>query len=157
MFSVIKKRIEFGSQCSRFYKVVLIGDSGVGKSYIILIILFPSIVLSIYYHLVTVCAAENISHLCFDAHWLIVEYLFAVLSWFTCNEFNLESKSTLGVEFATRSINVDGKTVKAQIRDTGKPLSCEAATLHALDWYRFVMNSGPRMLLSYYFHVSTLV
>jgi len=40
------------------------------------------------------------------------------LSRFTRNEFNLESKSTIGVEFATRSINVDGKTVKAQIWDT---------------------------------------
>lgn len=46
---------------------------------------------------------------------------FAVLSRFTRNEFNLESKSTIGVEFATRSINVDGKTVKAQIWDTGMP------------------------------------
>jgi len=56
------------------FKVVLIGDSGVGKS--------------------------------------------NLLSRFTRNEFNLESKSTIGVEFATRSINVDGKTVKAQIWDT---------------------------------------
>ena len=30
----------------------------------------------------------------------------------------LQSKSTIGVEFATRSIQVDGKTVKAQIWDT---------------------------------------
>ena len=45
-----------------------------------------------------------------------------VLSRFTRNEFNLESKSTIGVEFATRSINVDGKTVKAQIWDTGELL-----------------------------------
>ncbi|KAG2129878.1 GTPase [Suillus bovinus] len=56
------------------FKVVLIGDSGVGKS--------------------------------------------NILSRFTRNEFNLESKSTIGVEFATRSITVDGKTVKAQIWDT---------------------------------------
>lgn len=41
-----------------------------------------------------------------------------VLSRFTRNEFNLESKSTIGVEFATRSINVDSKTIKAQIWDT---------------------------------------
>ncbi|MGH0121355.1 UNVERIFIED_CONTAM: hypothetical protein FKN15_032998 [Acipenser sinensis] len=41
-----------------------------------------------------------------------------LLSRFTRNEFNLESKSTIGVEFATRSINVEGKTVKAQIWDT---------------------------------------
>ena len=58
------------------FKVVLIGDSGVGKS--------------------------------------------NLLSRFTRNEFNLESKSTIGVEFATRSIKVDGKVVKAQIWDTGK-------------------------------------
>ncbi|KFD55072.1 hypothetical protein M513_03990 [Trichuris suis] len=56
------------------FKVVLIGDSGVGKS--------------------------------------------NLLSRFTRNEFNLESKSTIGVEFATRSICVDGKIVKAQIWDT---------------------------------------
>jgi len=56
------------------FKVVLIGDSGVGKS--------------------------------------------NLLSRFTRNEFNLESKSTIGVEFATRSIQVEGKIVKAQIWDT---------------------------------------
>ena len=41
-----------------------------------------------------------------------------LLSRFTRNEFMLESKSTIGVEFATRSIQVDGKTIKAQIWDT---------------------------------------
>lgn len=41
-----------------------------------------------------------------------------LLSRFTRNEFNLESKSTIGVEFATRSIQVDSKTIKAQIWDT---------------------------------------
>lgn len=56
------------------FKVVLIGDSGVGKS--------------------------------------------NLLSRFTKNEFSLESKSTIGVEFATRSIQVDDKVVKAQIWDT---------------------------------------
>jgi len=56
------------------FKVVLIGDSGVGKS--------------------------------------------NLLSRFTRNEFNLESKSTIGVEFATKSIQCDGKTIKAQIWDT---------------------------------------
>ena len=49
--------------------------------------------------------------------WKVAEYI--VLSRFTRNEFNLESKSTIGVEFATRSINVDSKVVKAQIWDTG--------------------------------------
>lgn len=56
------------------FKVVLIGDSGVGKS--------------------------------------------NLLSRFTRNEFSLESKSTIGVEFATRSIRCDDKIVKAQIWDT---------------------------------------
>ncbi|XP_022880576.1 ras-related protein RABA1f-like [Olea europaea var. sylvestris] len=41
-----------------------------------------------------------------------------LLSRFTRNEFSLESKSTIGVEFATRSIRVDDKVVKAQIWDT---------------------------------------
>jgi len=41
-----------------------------------------------------------------------------ILSRFTKNEFNLEAKSTIGVEFATRSINFDGKTIKGQIWDT---------------------------------------
>jgi len=56
------------------FKVVLIGDSAVGKS--------------------------------------------NLLSRFTRNEFNIESKSTIGVEFATRSVPCDGKTIKAQIWDT---------------------------------------
>ncbi|MBA0614379.1 hypothetical protein Godav_014683 [Gossypium davidsonii] len=56
------------------FKIVLIGDSGVGKS--------------------------------------------NLLSRFTRNEFCLESKSTIGVEFATRTLQVEGKTVKAQIWDT---------------------------------------
>ncbi|CAO3694821.1 unnamed protein product [Rhizopus microsporus] len=41
-----------------------------------------------------------------------------LLGQFTRNEFNLESKSTIGVEFATRSIQVDSKVIKAQIWDT---------------------------------------
>ncbi len=37
---------------------------------------------------------------------------------FTKNEFNPDSKSTIGVEFATRSISFDKKVIKAQIWDT---------------------------------------
>ena len=37
-----------------------------------------------------------------------------LLSRFTRNEFNLESKSTIGVEFATKSIQVDAKTIKGR-------------------------------------------
>ncbi|KAH0473106.1 MAG: hypothetical protein KVP17_003161 [Porospora cf. gigantea B] len=56
------------------YKVVLIGDSGVGKS--------------------------------------------NLLSRFTRDEFNKDTKSTIGVEFATKSVPIDDKVVKAQIWDT---------------------------------------
>ncbi|KAG1061292.1 hypothetical protein G6F42_027717 [Rhizopus arrhizus] len=59
------------------FKLVLIGDSGVGKS--------------------------------------------NLLSRFTTNEFNLESKSTIGVEFATKNIEIgttEKRSIKAQIWDT---------------------------------------
>jgi small GTP-binding protein len=55
-------------------KIVLIGDSGVGKT--------------------------------------------NLLSRFTRDQFNPESKSTIGVEFATKTMEIDGKNVKAQIWDT---------------------------------------
>jgi small GTP-binding protein len=55
-------------------KIVLIGDSGVGKT--------------------------------------------NLLSRFTRDQFNPESKSTIGVEFATKTLEVEGKHVKAQIWDT---------------------------------------
>ncbi|KAJ4749052.1 Ras-related protein Rab-11A [Rhynchospora pubera] len=56
------------------FKVVLIGDSGVGKS--------------------------------------------NLLSRFTRNVFSLDSKSTIGVEFASKSVQIEGKNIKAQIWDT---------------------------------------
>ena len=51
------------------FKIVLIGDSGVGKT--------------------------------------------NLLSRFTKNEFNMGCKPTIGVEFATKTVNVDGKSIKA--------------------------------------------
>ncbi|GMH04435.1 hypothetical protein Nepgr_006274 [Nepenthes gracilis] len=56
------------------FKIVLIGDSAVGKS--------------------------------------------QLLARFARNEFSLDSKATIGVEFQTRTITIDHKTVKAQIWDT---------------------------------------
>ncbi|KZV89036.1 ras-domain-containing protein [Exidia glandulosa HHB12029] len=56
------------------FKVVIIGDSGVGKT--------------------------------------------NLLSRFTRNEFSIDSKSTIGVDFATKFINISDKTVKAQLWDT---------------------------------------
>ena len=38
-----------------------------------------------------------------------------LLSRFTRNEFNLESKSTIGMEFATCSDQVNSKTMKAKV------------------------------------------
>lgn len=56
------------------FKIVLIGDSGVGKS--------------------------NLLHR------------------FTRNEFNLESKTTIGVEFSQKNVEIEGKNIRAQIWDT---------------------------------------
>ena len=56
------------------FKLVVVGDSGVGKS--------------------------------------------QLLSRFTNDEFDLDSKSTIGVEFSTRQIEHDGKTIEAQVWDT---------------------------------------
>lgn len=48
-----------------------------------------------------------------------------LLTRFTRNEFNRESKSTIGVEFATQTIQVEKKMIKAQIWDTGEvPIVC---------------------------------
>lgn len=41
-----------------------------------------------------------------------------ILSRFTKNEFCFDSKSTIGVEFQTRTVTIKGKVVKAQIWDT---------------------------------------
>jgi len=56
------------------FKLVLIGDSGVGKS--------------------------------------------NLLYRFTRNEFNLESKTTIGVEFSQKTVQIEGKTIRSQIWDT---------------------------------------
>ncbi|EPS70637.1 hypothetical protein M569_04122, partial [Genlisea aurea] len=41
-----------------------------------------------------------------------------LLSRYARNEFSLHSKATIGVEFQTQSLDIDGKEVKAQIWDT---------------------------------------
>ena len=41
-----------------------------------------------------------------------------LLTRFTANEFNIDSKSTIGVEFANRIVQIEGKKIKAQIWDT---------------------------------------
>lgn len=54
---------------------------------------------------------------------------------FTKNEIDLSSKSTIGVEFATRSVSIQGKIIKAQIWDTGK--SRAAPTIFLSFFLRF--------------------
>ncbi|CAF0765190.1 unnamed protein product [Didymodactylos carnosus] len=66
--------MESSGAADYIFKIVLTGDSGVGKS--------------------------------------------NLLSRFTRNEFSLESRSTIGVEFSTKEVQVDGKTIKVQIWDT---------------------------------------
>ncbi|KAL0443910.1 UNVERIFIED_CONTAM: Ras-related protein RABA1e [Sesamum latifolium] len=80
------------------FKVVLIGDSGVGKS--------------------------------------------NLLSRFTRNEFTLESKSTIGVEFATRSIRIDEKVVKAQIWDTAGQERLDLFAIFVVD-EQYLLMFGP--------------
>lgn len=41
-----------------------------------------------------------------------------LLTRYAKNEFNMHSKSTIGVEFQTQTMEIDGKEVKAQIWDT---------------------------------------
>ncbi|XP_073132040.1 ras-related protein RABA4d [Henckelia pumila] len=65
---------DFNQKIDYVFKIVLIGDSAVGKS--------------------------------------------QLLARFARNEFSLESKATIGVEFQTKTLVIDNKTVKAQIWDT---------------------------------------
>ena len=41
-----------------------------------------------------------------------------MLSRFTKNEFSHDSRTTIGVEFSTRTVQLSGFTIKAQIWDT---------------------------------------
>lgn len=63
-----------GAEPDYLLKIILVGDSGVGKT--------------------------------------------NILNQFVRNQFNPDSKATVGVEFTTKTVQIDGKTVKAQIWDT---------------------------------------
>ncbi|KAE8680588.1 Ras-related protein RABA4d [Hibiscus syriacus] len=65
---------DYNQKIDYVFKVVLIGDSAVGKS--------------------------------------------QLLARFARNEFNVDSKATIGVEFQTKTLVIDNKTVKSQIWDT---------------------------------------
>ena len=42
-----------------------------------------------------------------------------ILSRYTKDEFNIDSKATVGVEFASKCVTIDNKVIKAQIWDPG--------------------------------------
>merc|ERR1711915_365213 len=77
MGELFSMSIGWGAQEDEYnylFKVVLVGDSGVGKS--------------------------------------------CLLSRYAWDQFSLDTKSTIGVEFATKSVQIQGQTVKAQLWDT---------------------------------------
>lgn len=51
-----------------------------------------------------------------------------ILTRFTNNEFNSNSKTTIGVEFATKGVYIDNKYIKAQIWDTAGQEKFRAVT-----------------------------
>jgi small GTP-binding protein len=71
-------------EADHYDKIVLIGDSGVGKT--------------------------------------------NILRRFTRDRFNPDSKPTLGVDFGTKTLEIHGKSVKAQIWDTRGQERCRAVT-----------------------------
>lgn len=71
---------DYNQKIDYVFKVVLIGDSAVGKT--------------------------------------------QLLARFSRNQFNVDSKATIGVEFQTKTLIIDNKTVKAQIWDTAGQERC---------------------------------
>lgn len=71
---------DYNQKIDYVFKVVLIGDSAVGKT--------------------------------------------QLLARFSRNQFNVDSKATIGVEFQTKTLVIDNKTVKAQIWDTAGQERC---------------------------------
>jgi small GTP-binding protein len=47
-----------------------------------------------------------------------------ILSRFAYNQFSLESKPTIGVEFATKTLQITDKQVKMQVWDTAGMSNC---------------------------------
>jgi small GTP-binding protein len=96
-----------GEKVDYVFKVVLIGDSAVGKS--------------------------------------------QILARFARNEFSLDSKATIGVEFQTRTLVIDHKSVKAQIWDTaGQERQAPSPPpipicLHGLDPFLRILE-GPLLI-----------
>ncbi|PRQ44562.1 putative small GTPase superfamily, P-loop containing nucleoside triphosphate hydrolase [Rosa chinensis] len=84
---------DYNQKIDYVFKVVLIGDSAVGKT--------------------------------------------QLLARFARNEFSLDSKATIGVEFQTKTLVLDNKTVKAQIWDTAGQERCAIASLIYIFYLKF--------------------
>lgn len=63
-----------------------------------------------------------------------------ILSRFTKNEFCFDSKSTIGVEFQTRTVTIKSKVIKAQIWDTAgqERFSSASISLHTFNYLLIV-------------------
>ncbi|RLN43263.1 ras-related protein Rab11D-like [Panicum miliaceum] len=92
-----------GDKVDYVFKVVLIGDSAVGKS--------------------------------------------QILARFARNEFSLDSKATIGVEFQTRTLVIEHKSVKAQIWDTAG----QERQVPSLSAFRRSDHGGYRAVTSAYY------
>ncbi|KAM7272015.1 hypothetical protein ACFE04_031229 [Oxalis oulophora] len=99
---------DYNQKIDYVFKVVLIGDSAVGKS--------------------------------------------QLLARFARNEFSVDSKATIGVEFQTKTLSIDNKTVKAQIWDTAGQESfrgtknCQIGYFEQPDY--LLVNGGNNGVLS---------
>jgi len=91
---------DYNQKIDYVFKVVLIGDSAVGKT--------------------------------------------QLLARFSRNQFNVDSKATIGVEFQTKTLVIDNKTVKAQIWDTAGQERCNFFVFFPL---RFVFDFKSFLLL----------
>ena len=85
------------------FKVVLIGDSAVGKS--------------------------------------------QILARFARNEFSLDSKATIGVEFQTRTLLIQQKSIKAQIWDTAGQERCLLLKLNQISIIVFADSNAAELLI----------
>jgi len=67
-----------------------------------------------------------------------------LLSRFTKNEFNHDSRTTIGVEFSTRTVQLDNFTIKAQIWDTAGLERYRAITSAWVHTLRHTTNAFKR-------------
>lgn len=103
---------DYSQKIDYVFKVVLIGDSAVGKS--------------------------------------------NLLARFARNEFSLDSKATIGVEFQTKTLIIDNKTVKAQIWDTAGQERYSFSSSSFISYFRSQVGYGVRVTFRIGFYTSCL-